>query len=283
MTDMYERLVDERDPSPSQGTSGTLYRYMAADGLLHTVRTKHLRMNAWSQMNDPRESKEWVASGALRAVGAYSEQEMRERVDVVMRRSARLMALTMDRSCRDEGSRSHLFHRGWASASMWSQYANAHEGVCLVLDRDSLLENAMNVPPADGRYTTWGEVQYEDVPRVFELRGNFATQAEFDEELDRFLGARRQISALHMVKSRDWAHEAEFRILTIDVKAAPEELDTPLSVPVGDALLGVIFGYKHPFPELVAAGMRESMGPSAPELFVCDWEGGAPRLRPLRQ
>ncbi|MBC9820109.1 DUF2971 domain-containing protein [Terrabacter sp. MAHUQ-38] len=191
------------------------------------------------------------------------------------------MALTMDRPCTDEPNRRHLFHRGWARAAMWSKYATAHEGVCLVLETSQLLEAVRDLPVRDRRYTTWGAVRYEDAPRTLEISGEFSSEEALDEEVERLLDKRSQISSLHMVKSQDWSNEAEFRVLTIDLGAEPHELDTPLYVPLAAPPAAVIFGYKHPFPDLVADGIRARFDGQAPELLVCDWKSGAPVLREL--
>ena len=74
-----------------------LFRYMGADGLLATIRSQTLRMNTWSTMNDPREAKEWRSSGTLAGVGSYTDKAVSDRLDAVLRRSARVMCLTDDR------------------------------------------------------------------------------------------------------------------------------------------------------------------------------------------
>ena len=69
--------------------------------------------------------------------------------------------------------------------------------------------------------------------------------------------------------------------MTIDVRADDADLDTSLSVPLRDALAGVIFGDAHPAPLVVANGIRSAMGTRAPEMFRCSWVGGAPELQLL--
>lgn len=84
-----------------------------------------------------------------------------------------------------------------------------------------------------------------------------------------------------MTKNCDWSYEAEVRLATVDLHVEESDLDAPLMIPLGDCLAGVVFGDAHPNPKLVADGIRSALGSSAPEMFRCVWEGGAPRLAVL--
>ena len=138
---------------------------MGSDGLLYTVRDQQLRFNAWSKMNDPRESREWRSTGTLVATGNYSDSHMARRIDDVLRRSARLLSLTADREPVPEAKPVHLFHRGWGRAALWAHYAEQHHGVCLVLDSEAIGATLADLPFKDGRYTTWGRISLDPPPR----------------------------------------------------------------------------------------------------------------------
>jgi hypothetical protein len=136
---------------------------MTLDGLLATVASRGLRMNAWSRMNDPREAQQWESTGTLTAVAPYNEPEMRQRLDDVLRRSARLLALTVDRNRTPNAKPDSLFHRGWGRAPLWAHYAGAHRGVCLVLD-PAVVSEALDdrVPFTGARHRFWGRIEYAD-------------------------------------------------------------------------------------------------------------------------
>ena len=272
-------LTDPDEPTHTGGALPPyLFRYMGSDGLLHTVRDRKLRMNAWSQMNDPREAKEWRSSGTLAAIGSYSDAAMREHLDAIVRRSARLMSLTEDRPPASPTARPYLFHRGWARAALWSHYAQAHAGVCLVLDEIELMRVVRDAPAVDGRYTTWGRVRYLDEPILIDISGRFADEPSLDQAIEDHLDARGSIAGLHMIKNTDWSYEAEVRLATIDLRAKSSDLDTPLYLDLGRCLVGVIVGDAHSAPSIVADGIRADMGADAPEMFQCRWVDGAPHL-----
>jgi hypothetical protein len=86
-----EFLVDPIEPAPlSAGEiSDFVYRYTGTGGFGYTRETEQFRLNAWSSMKDPRETKNWVAAGPIHGVSPLTDDEVLKRIDDVLRRSAR--------------------------------------------------------------------------------------------------------------------------------------------------------------------------------------------------
>jgi hypothetical protein len=282
LTAIEEFLLDPSEPTAlsSGAVSDFVYRYTGTDGLAYMLETEQLRLNAWSSMNDPRETKNWVATGPIRGTDPLTDDGVLKRIDDVLRRSARLLALSQDREPESDAVRPHLLHRGWARAAMWDRYAQDHHGACLVLDRIELNETTRLIP-VDGRYTAWGTVTYKDEPIDIPISGTFTSIGEVDDAIDKFLSQRWAISRLHMTKNRDWHTETEVRVAMIDLKLPERELDTPLFIPMRDALKAVILGSEYPAPRLITEGTRKLLGTRAPKFFMCTWRGGVPTLKML--
>jgi len=169
-------------------------------------------------MNDPREAKQWSSTGTLAAAGSYTEAEMKKRLDDVLRRSARLLALTGDREPTPGADPASLFHRGWARAPLWAHYADDQSGVCLVLDPAAVNEAPdTGLPLTTGRYRRWGRIKYVDQPIHINFSGTFANQASLDQALEEFLDDPWETSDLHMTKNTDWHYETELRIAIIEL------------------------------------------------------------------
>lgn len=137
-------------------------------------------------------------------------------------------------------------------------------------------ETIGELPIVDSRYKTWGSVTYADEPIRVDLTGAFADQASLDQAIEDLLDKRWTASGLHVSKNLDWAYETELRVATVDLHLDSHEMDTPLSIPLGDCLKAVIFGDAHPAPTVIAGGIRTDMDQDAPEFFQCHWNDGAP-------
>jgi hypothetical protein len=266
---------------PAQLLPEYVFRYMGPGGLDATISSGGLRMNVWSKMNDPREAKVWKSTGILTATPPYTKAEMEQRLDDVLRRSARLMSLSVDRDQMPDAARDSLFHRGWGKAPLWANYASAHQGVCLVLDFPAVCEALDSMPVRTVRYRNWGRINYVDKLIRLDVTGTFANQAELDAEVYTFLEQRYCMSALHMTKATDWAYETELRLAVIDRDLTDLELDTPINLPLGECVSAVIFGDAYCAPERKADEIRVALGARSPEFFQCHWSDGAPELEQL--
>jgi hypothetical protein len=280
VTDIFDWLTDPTVESPPRGglIPKHVFRYMGSDGLDLTFGTRTLRMNAWSNMNDPREAKQWQSTGTLTAIPPYTEEEMDQRLDNVLRRSARLLSLIVDRDRTVDAEPGSLFHRGWARAPMWANYAAAHRGVCLVLDFAAVSEALDEFPFETVRYRNQGQIIYVNTPIPLDITGSFADQGALNQALYDFLEHRYRMSSLHMTKNTDWAYETEVRLAVINRDLETHEFDTPVYLPLGTCLVGVIFGDDYADPDVTAARIRAALGADTPEFFQCHWICGAPRL-----
>lgn len=279
--DIFGMLTDPDEPISRAGVGYELvYRYTSRDGLLkYLIPSGQLRMNAWSLMNDPRETKAWQITGSWRTANSLARSAVIERVDQLLRRGARLLCASRDRDPATAASRVHLFHRGWAKAPMWQHYAEAHAGVCLVLDLGALNFN-LNAVSCSGsrRWHGIGSVEYRDTPARVELSGNLATLADVDIAVEHHLDRRGTVTALHLQKTTEWQYEHEARLLAVDFDLPPTDFDKPLDgLPLGDALKAVVVGEAHVNPRATASAVRSSLGAGI-EVLQCDWTGGVPRL-----
>jgi Protein of unknown function (DUF2971) len=164
VTDLFDWLEDPTVEAPPTHQLQYVFRYMGSGGLGATIDTKTMRMNTWSNMNDPREAKQWESTGTLTAIPPYTDAEMEQGLDDVLRRSARLLSHIVDRDRTADGEPDSLFHRGWAKAPMWAHYADSHQGVCLVLDFPAVCEALDDFPVRTCRYRNWWRINYVDRP-----------------------------------------------------------------------------------------------------------------------
>src|SRR4029077_1004609 len=152
---------------------------------------------------------------------------------------AHLLALTVDAEGYSPGAKQ--FAEGWSRARMWEQYAEKHMGVCLAFDFEKLIKNIkadllgqLGTEPyhAPMEYTEAGRESYQHL-----------SIGDFPEEIDEDFVRKyleKNWDELFFQKTLDWQTEHEYRFATT---ASPDE---PLYADYGDALEGVVVGWKIP-------------------------------------
>ncbi|MDB4989485.1 MAG: hypothetical protein JWN04_4663 [Myxococcaceae bacterium] len=279
----HTRLVDPREPRlPRSLADEWVYRYTDREGLLKWFAASgELRMNAWSAMNDPRETKAWTVTGPWSATGALTRHDVERRVDEIARRSARLLSTTREREPESEDRRALLMHRGWANAPMWQHYAKGYAGACIVFDMAELHANLGTIVGASGQRRGMGWIDYHDRPAEIALEGEFASETDVDLAVETYLDSHGNHLPLHFQKSVNWAYENEARLFSIVLEASPADFDQPLDkLPARSALQAVILGDAHDDPRASAAQLRAGLGDDL-EVLQCRWPGGHPILEAL--
>jgi hypothetical protein len=267
-----------------------LYHYTSSETAFIILSGMTIRMGPYSQTNDPREAREWFPSMSLQAGGNLDNDEwwqLCNEVDRAMRSRVHLSCFTEDYDSGDPLGAVWHFHRGWARARMWQQYAENHAGLCLILDRQKWIDQVETVCHTSNAAIEWaggndrwisahGRVIYEDRPvgadaktlhfSVEELRRVGATAAA-DERVRTFF------DELYLRKNTDWQSEREFRSLVFGAKE-------PVIVPLRTALVGIVVG-EHAGTALfdAATSAMASLG-RADVVGRCRWRLGAPQVTP---
>lgn len=204
------------------------------EGLFHYTRletaiekilpTLTLRMNPFSRMRDPRESKAWAVSATgfvgdltgdeLDGAWARGQHRMNEAKD-----RFKLLALTMD-----DPETPDPYGRGWARARLWDRYADGGRGVCLAFDRADLIRMVTAELEDLGLEPRCGPVEYKDGRLFEEIHFDIVALATDLEGT-----VRRQLSehldALFLRKLTDWRSEHEFRFIVETDDAEPVDVN----------------------------------------------------------
>jgi hypothetical protein len=222
-----------------------LFHYTKADtALTHILPSRRLRLSPYANLNDPRESKEWLFAvvapeGALKP--GQSLEIGRQMSDLLKSRS-RVSCFCSDGSPLQRQGDPDLQNlsdtSGWAHASMWAHYAANHHGIVLVFDRRKLLENAVAALRSKGQLF-FGNVLYvapghnAGLP-PFLIPYNDWTSRSPETSAQEHLNRHR--AWLFFTKNLDWAPENECRIVLHDSNEPYEH------VPIDDALCEICIG-----------------------------------------
>jgi hypothetical protein len=224
---------------------------------------KRIRLSPYSKVRDPLEYKAYFTAAYFE--DSFKDEEGKDpaleiwsksnELAARLRRETKLLALTVDAAQGYEGEKAEGFGRGWSRTRMWEQYAENHEGVCLMFRRDNLKQRLKEGLTAQGAGALYdGEVRYTETGLAGEPQAqNLA--------LDQFVGGKtseamadhleKHHRELYFLKTRDWESEHEYRFVTLSPGADYQYVE------FGDDVVAfVVVGEK--FPRWQIAGALET-------------------------
>jgi Protein of unknown function (DUF2971). len=259
-----------------------LYHYTNPETLQLILGSKSIRLSSLARMNDARESRKWYPSLQVDVEGGVTNDEHRRwltEIDEALRQRSKVACFTGDRFPSGPGEDGDEFHRGYARARMWDQYADHHKGACLIFDQVVLVQQAEHALGIHGA-VRFGRVSYID-RRVGDAKGMLWFNASdlrrgVAEAAEQYLDSNWQ--ELLLTKNLDWASEEERRILFVE----PGSIETIREFNFGGSLVSVVLGESSK-PELQAqvVALARSAGLPSGMVAQCSWFGGSPQVVPL--
>lgn len=245
-----------------------VYHYTRAEtAILSILPSGRLRFSPFSDVNDPRESRDWqICLGGDASDHPELIFVLNNEVNAAAKHNARLLCMSRDQECTGPQSTSE-FYRGFGRPRMWAQYGDNHKGICLVFDRDRLDSKIREQLGASG-ITISGPVLYSNYARrefdallvhVKQLKGIDIRKFANDH-------VQRHIEAFFLQKSMDWSQEAEVRWVRFGGKPGVEH------VAFGDSLVAIIRGTSHRNTSQSAALLRET----GVRIYQMAWTNGFP-------
>jgi hypothetical protein len=238
--------------------------------LEHILTTGKLRFGRLPRTNDPREfAPLWFTIGGRGDLPDINPFEMIAEADRLLRESVHLLCLSEDRPNRDgiDGR----YGNGPRRARMWAQYAGNHTGVCLVFDKERLIEAAdEQFPTSRDRSLLHQPVQYlaeNEHPRMPMLHVPGAEQ-DLREVIEAMV--RDHADELFFTKDWDWMSESEYRFLLRGETNEIEEFD------VSDALEAVIAGQQ--FHRVYKPGLWKLCQEIGVDALEIQWQTGPPMV-----
>ena len=220
-----------------------VYHYTSASAAQeHILRNGTLRLGAYDQTNDPKESRTWqfnLGTNESRDLTKYKFQETSEQFSALLKANAKLACFTTDTAPLTGNHMEDILNRGFCKPRMWAQYADKHRGVCLAFRKSALLA-AVNAQAA-GATVLPGKVVYRNQPLVRPLTAHeFMIDVDLYEALGPVAYARVHLQRHHLPlffeKLQDWRDESEWRVVVLGTAPGP------FDVKYGEALVGVIHG-----------------------------------------
>jgi hypothetical protein len=256
-----------------------LCHYTTAEAAFtHILPKGTLRMSAYRNMRDPFENKRpRLRSGT--AYGSDDRDEFIHRFDEMEQEVGKardaycLLSLTRGDDSL-VGTADARFGCPWARARMWEQYADTHAGVCLIFDRQRLVDAMVEALGERGsmwhqpvKYTPSGFIGSHAAIMSLDTRGE--TTAEYVRD-----HVARHHDEFFFLKTDDWATEFEYRFVwrRPDDDLLLRAIPPSRLVRYGDALRYVVLGER--FPDWQVQSAAAVTGDSGAELRVMSWDRG---------
>lgn len=240
------------------------------------LRTSTFKFSGLGEMRDPLENRQWYLPGGWWGEGDSAMTQFGQSGVTFnkVRDRARLAAFSID---REDCSASRVpIGRGWARASMWEHYAENHAGVCLIFDRDALIEAFTSSIRAQIELDPYHRrVRYVDLGMPDDLVMVFGDgyMDGSDQAVYEFIESNKD--AIFFQKAEDWASESEYRFLT----TLPDEFHGELFTSIGSSLRALLVG--EDFPKWSRPQVQKICdGLGVPALGVF-WSHGRPIPRSL--
>jgi hypothetical protein len=255
-----------------------LYHYTRANTLHAILSSGRIRLSPLHSMNDARESATWHPSISIDDdLNPANDEwlEWLEALDNELRGRARIACFTGDRSPSGPAGDAVQFHRGYARARMWNQYAQDHVGACLIFDEAQLLRQAESAFSG----VRLGRVNYVD-RRVGDSRGMLEFRSsELRADLPTAAAAflEDHLESLILTKNLDWQSEEEQRLVVIE----RGDLSATCEFDFGASLVAVVLGERFESEDTPAVRRGAAAhGIEANFVVQCRWFGGSPQIVP---
>jgi hypothetical protein len=256
-----------------------VYHYTKRETVIERILpSREIQLGSVSTTNDPRETQTWgnVFFGPMEAVRRFEPFSVNPALDACRRLDWWLLCACCDHAdlksaTINEVDRNHFKH-GYARARMWAQYAQNHQGVCLVFERDALDEALRKKFGVENVFS--GRVQYDDVKGQESIPLDVSTIERDGMES----ALRKHVADNHahyfLSKNLDWEAESEYRWA---IYRRRDEGGQP-RVDISRALRSVILGFD--FPKVYGPSIRHLCESAGVTIEKMNWWNRVPRKEP---
>jgi hypothetical protein len=257
-----------------------IYHYTTLQkGLEYILKDMKLRLSPLSEVNDPREYQ--ILHPYFPDFDNYAEDDNSEPLQKIyeirdyfnkFRNNHKVLCFSRDsEKLFNVPEHYKRIYRGFNKPTLWSHYADNHKGLCLIFDRDKLLESLNNNFGSKKEYNVYKDnhVSYQSLENHIEkmgIRYKDILNYGLPKVLDDFIECN--LSNLLFTKTLDWEVENEFRILVCD-----NSNEKYLYLPINDSLCGIVMGTK--LPSVYWGSIKEFNIPYA----QLEWKNGLPFLK----
>ena len=248
--DVWKALyIDEFD------TQKYLYHYTSAETAMKILHSNILLFGKLSNANDTTESKIRISFEPSRLSDKHYlakcqaiTKYLRENKD-----GFQLLCFSMDTHVKAEMRKKYLkkiseneayydvYGRGFALPRMWAQYAQNHNGVCFVINKEKIIEKVR----MERSFFESGSVHYADIASTYHIKekqvdsiyNKIKNEANGDLPYLAEMKNDDFLTYNFFEKSADWSNEQEYRIIIYSSTDERQKIPN-----LADAVEGIVVG-----------------------------------------
>ncbi len=249
-----------------------LYHYTSyTTALEYIFPQRTLRINSYTNMNDPRESKKWRfnISFSKEKPDYITVNEIQEKLNSYLKTKTKVLCFAKDNLNLNE---IEFMTRGYLHPRMWAQYGGNHKGLCLMFDKSKLAKII------DDNLSQKGDI-YQDAVRYGKFSIN-PFHVDYDElktlGYEKFIKKhiKENFQELYFEKMLDWKDECEYRWVLISDENSDYEYVQYL-----DSLEAIILGVD--FPPVYETIIEKYSKKYNINVVRMDWYNGKPSVIPV--
>lgn len=266
------------------GDDSLLYHYTTLTSACKILDSNRLKLSNLLNTNDPLEFSLSQSFGFV-GWGEIDEKKVFSELMISRKRrenSVRMLCFCKDMYCNSEDFENNQFqnftdsllHKGWARSRMWAQYADNHNGICFVFDKnilkrlfEDLKDDSIYILPDQdieySNYLTNLEAAMSNINHQHDIEHDY-TNFYLEDERQKYL----------FQKCEDYRDENEHRFCLINTKlSSPDE---PMYIEYKNSLLAIIYGQR--FSSILKLNVPDDV-----EQYKIFWEYGKPKLYKMKK
>jgi Protein of unknown function (DUF2971) len=271
-----------------------VYHYTCANTLTGKILPhSRLRFSRFSDVNDPRESKDW-SFGFYNVINDFDHVELELQLNKYIKHSCRIgcfvtdvyeALVTPERENQGEDIMSAPYERGHSRPRMWAQYAESsggsYSGACMVFDQSKLNTRIQTTAESEGLAAHSGKVVYKNpypLAKLSELQSDalmfpineihsLGREGAFKAHVEKFR------NSLFFTKALDWEHERELRWVISG------NVENDFYVNIQDSLIGIALG--DGFPDRQKRVVLKYAERNNIRIAIMNWRNGFPQPSPI--
>lgn len=249
-----------------------LYHFTSyTTALEYILPQRTLRINSYSNMNDPRESKKWRfnVSYLREKPDNIGFNEIQEKLNSYLKMKTKVLCFTKDNL--DFNGIDNI-SRGYLHPRMWAQYGGNHKGICLMFDKSKLgkIINDNLSPKGDIYHSAVKYGKFSINP--FHVDYDELKTLGYDKFIEKHV--KENYQELYFEKMLDWKDECEYRWVLISNENSDYEY-----IQYMDSLVAIILGVD--FPPVYETIIESYSKKFNVNVVRMDWYNGNPSVLPV--